>query len=86
MLDKLEEKPEVLDYLWKAAELTGVNPEWEPIRGGTDGSKLTEAGLPTPNIYAGGNNFHSATEWLSVDSMEIAAKTVLNIVKCIVEK
>ena len=85
MLDKLEEKPEVLDFLWKAAEMTGIIPEWEPIRGGTDGSKLTEMGLPTPNIYTGGNNFHSATEWLSVDSMELAIKTVINIVKYIGE-
>ena len=85
MLDKLEEKPKVLDFLWKAAEMTGVKPEWEPIRGGTDGSRLTEMGLPTPNIYTGGNNFHSPTEWLSVDSMETAVKTVINIVKCITD-
>ena len=83
MLDKLEEKPEVLNVLWKAAEMAGVEPEWEPIRGGTDGSRLTEMGLPTPNIYTGGNNFHSAAEWLSVDSMETAVKTIINIVKCI---
>jgi tripeptide aminopeptidase len=85
MIDKLKTKPTVLDFLWKAAEISGAKPEWEPVRGGTDGSKLTEMGLPTPNIYTGGNNFHSATEWLSVDSMEIAVKTIINIVKCIAE-
>ena len=83
MLAKLEEKPEILDILWKAAEMSGVKPEWKPIRGGTDGSKLTEMGLPTPNIYTGGNNFHSTTEWLSVDSIKIAVKTIISIVKCI---
>ena len=86
MIDKLEERPKILDLLWKAAEMAGANPEWEPIRGGTDGSRLTEMGLPTPNIYTGGNNFHSATEWLSVESMELAVKTVINIVKCITYK
>jgi tripeptide aminopeptidase len=51
----------------EAAVRAGINPYWEPIRGGTDGSRLTENGLPTPNIYTGGQNFHSKTEWLSVN-------------------
>lgn len=62
MNDSLEKQPEGLDNLWKAAIQAGVQPEWKPIRGGTDGSRLTEMGLPTPNIYTGGQNFHSRTE------------------------
>ena len=45
-------------------------PRWEAIRGGTDGSRLTAMGLPTPNLFAGGQNFHGPTEWLSVEGME----------------
>ncbi len=86
MREKLDEKPEVLECLWAAAERAGANPHWEPIRGGTDGSRLTEMGLPTPNIFTGGQNFHSRTEWLSVNGMNIAVQTVLNLVQVFVEK
>ncbi|MDQ1264855.1 MAG: tripeptide aminopeptidase [Bacteroidota bacterium] len=86
MREKLEQKPEVLEYLWDAAQMSGTEPYWEPIRGGTDGSRLTEMGLPTPNIYTGGQNFHSKTEWLSLDGMLKAVETIINIAKIAVEK
>ncbi len=86
MRDKLDEHPEVLDCLWEAAKKAGVNPEWEPIRGGTDGSRLTEMGLPTPNIYGGGQNFHSAREYLSVDAMGKSVETLVHLAQTWVEK
>lgn len=86
MRDKLVEHPQVLDNLWEAAIRSGITPEWKPIRGGTDGSKLTEMGLPTPNIYTGGQNFHSRTEWLSVDFMNKSVETLINLAQIWVEK
>lgn len=86
MLDELEKNPKGLKYLFEAAEKTGTNPFWEPIRGGTDGSKLTEMGLPTPNIYTGGQNFHSNKEWLSINFLEQTVETMLNLVKIWAEK
>lgn len=86
MLDELEKNPIVLEALWEAAKRAGVEPYWEPIRGGTDGSRLSEMGLPTPNIYTGGQNFHSKTEWLSVDALEQTVETVKQLVQIWVEK
>lgn len=80
MRDELEKHAHVTDALFAAAQKAGVSPKWEPIRGGTDGSRLTEMGLPTPNIFGGGANFHSKTEWLSVDGMVKSIETLLNIV------
>ncbi len=86
MREKLDENPQVLECLWEAAVQAGAEPHWKPIRGGTDGSRLTEMGLPTPNIYAGGQNFHSRTEWLSVDGLYKAVDTIKNLVQIWVEK
>ncbi len=86
MLDHLEKHPIVLENLWEAVIRTGIEPYWKPIRGGTDGSRLTEMGLPTPNIYTGGNNFHSKTEWLSVDFLNKTVETLVNLVQVWVEK
>lgn len=86
MYDELTKHPLVTDCLWEAAERAVAKPYWKPIRGGTDGSRLTEMGLPTPNIYGGGQNFHSKTEWLSVDAMNIAVATAINLVQIWVEK
>jgi len=86
MLEVLEKHPIVLDTLWEAAKRAGVEPFWNPIRGGTDGSRLSEMGLPTPNIYNGGQNFHSRTEWLSVNALEITVDTLLQLVQIWVEK
>lgn len=81
MRDALEKTPHITESLFAAAQKAGVNPEWEPIRGGTDGSRLTEMGLPTPNIFGGGANFHSKTEWLSVDGLVKSVETLLNLVR-----
>lgn len=81
MYEVLTDNPIGLDLLYKAAEQAGANPVWEPIRGGTDGSRLTEMGLPTPNIYTGGQNFHSNKEWLSVDFLELTIETMLKLVQ-----
>lgn len=81
MYEKLIEHPIVLDNLWEAVKRTGIEPYWKPIRGGTDGAKLTEKGLPTPNIYTGSTNFHSKTEWLSVQALEKTIETLVNLVQ-----
>lgn len=86
MREVLEKHPEGLDYLWEAAIRSGVEPFWAPIRGGTDGSKLSAMGLPTPNIYTGGQNFHSRTEWVSVNFLEKTVETMVNLVQVWVEK
>lgn len=83
MLDILEKSPQVLKNIWDAATIAGANPRWEPIRGGTDGARLSAKGIPTPNIFIGGHNAHSVTEFVSVDFMEMTVKTLLNLVKLI---
>ncbi|RPH36574.1 peptidase T [bacterium] len=82
----VEKEPRGLDALWEAAKRTGLEPKWVPIRGGTDGSRLTEKGLPTPNIFTGGQNYHGPTEWLSVEGMEKSVETVVNLAQIWVEK
>jgi len=82
----LEQNPLVLDTLWEAARRSGLSPKWVPIRGGTDGARLTAQGLPTPNIWMGGRNAHSKTEWASLREMEKSLETVLNLVQVWVEK
>lgn len=86
MREGVEKDPRVIDYLWEAAERSGLKPKWVPIRGGTDGSRLTADGLPTPNIFTGGANYHSRTEWVSVYGMEKSVETVLNLVQIWAEK
>jgi tripeptide aminopeptidase len=86
MREGIEKDPRVIDYLWEATERSGLKPKWVPIRGGTDGSRLTAAGLPTPNIFTGGANYHSRTEWVSVYGMEKSVETVLNLIQIWVEK
>jgi tripeptide aminopeptidase len=76
----------VADCMFEAAVRAGVEPYWEPIRGGTDGSRLTEMGLPTPNFYAGGQNFHSRTEWLSVNALETTVNTLIKLAEVWVDK
>jgi len=86
MRDELEKDTRVIDYLDEATKRSGLQPLWTPIRGGTDGSKLTADGLPTPNIFTGGSNYHSCTEWVNVWGMEKAVETVLNLTQIWVEK
>lgn len=86
MREELEKDQRVLDCLWEAAKQAGLEPKWVPIRGGTDGSKLSANGLPTPNIFTGGHNYHGKTEWASLWGMEKAAETVANLAQVWVEK
>ena len=64
----------------KAMELVGIEPVIKPIRGGTDGARLSYMGLPTPNIFSGGHNFHSRYEFVPVQSMEKATETLVKII------
>ena len=78
---KIDEKPDVLERLKKALQNLGIEWNLKPIRGGTDGSRLTELGIPTPNIFTGGRNFHSRLEWISVDEMCAACKVIIELIK-----
>jgi tripeptide aminopeptidase len=86
MREGLEKDQRVLDCLFEATRRAGMDPKWVPIRGGTDGSKLTANGLPTPNIFTGGHNYHGKTEWASLWGMEKAVETVVNLAQVWVEK
>ena len=71
----------VVDRAIRAMELVGVTPRVKPIRGGTDGARLSYMGLPCPNLFAGGENFHSVREYLPVESMVKAAEVMLRIIE-----
>ena len=86
MKEGVEKDSRVLDCMWEATKRASLEPKWVPIRGGTDGSKLTEKGLPTPNIFTGGQNYHGKTEWLSLWGAEKAVETVVNLAQVWVEK
>lgn len=86
MRQKLEENPHVLEYAFEAIRRLGLVPRRKAIRGGTDGARLCFMGLPTPNLFAGGQNFHSVKEWISLEWMALATEAVLNVVEIVVEK
>lgn len=79
MKEGLDEVPYVKEVLIKAYQESGVTPVMTPIRGGTDGSRLTEMGIPTPNIFTGAHNYHSASEWVSLTQMLKAADIIINL-------
>jgi tripeptide aminopeptidase len=79
MYDYLKDRPEIAERLQEAVRRAGIEPNLKPVRGGTDGSMLTQKGLPCPNIFAGGVNFHGQTEWVSTRSMGLSLCTVLNL-------
>ena len=79
MKEKLDEHPEILERLEKAYEDAGVKVIKKPIRGGTDGSRLTELGIPTPNIFTGAHEFHSRNEWLSLNQCAKSADVLINL-------
>ncbi len=79
MKGELDKHPEVVARLEKAYEAAGVQIIRKPIRGGTDGSRLTEMGIPTPNIFTGGHEFHSRNEWVSLNSMCKSADVLINL-------
>ncbi|HAE23653.1 MAG TPA: peptidase T [Spirochaetaceae bacterium] len=81
MKKKLDESPRVLELLYAAAQKAGAQPYSKPIRGGTDGARLTEMGIPTPNIFAGMHNFHGRFEWASASEMVLGVDTVIELIK-----
>ncbi|MCL2800370.1 MAG: peptidase T [Treponema sp.] len=81
MKAKIDENPDVLEWLKKAVQKTGIEWHLKPIRGGTDGARLTELGIPTPNIFTGGRNFHSRLEWVSVSEMCAACRVIIELIK-----
>jgi tripeptide aminopeptidase len=82
----LDNEPRVTEYAVEAIRRAGLEPNLKPIRGGTDGARLTERGLPTPNIFTGGENFHSRQEWLSVTGLNKSVETILHLLNVWVEK
>ena len=79
MKDGFKNRPDVIEKLVAAYKKAGVEPIFTPIRGGTDGSRLTEMGIPTPNIFTGGHNFHSREEWASLNEMQKAVEVLINL-------
>ena len=71
----------IVDLAVKAMEQVGVIPRIKPIRGGTDGARLTFMGLPTPNIFTGGSNFHGKYEFIAINSMIKAVEVILKIIE-----
>ena len=79
MREQVEPHYRIVEIAKKAIKDAGVEPKVQPIRGGTDGANLSFRGLPCPNIFAGGLNFHGKFEWVPLESMEKASKVILNI-------
>ena len=80
MRKEVEPHYHIIEKAVKAMEMEGITPVIKPIRGGTDGANLSFMGLPCPNIFAGGHNFHGKLEFVPVESMEKASKVILNII------
>jgi tripeptide aminopeptidase len=81
MRDALLAHPAIVANLEEAVRRIGLEPRKTAIRGGTDGSALTEMGLPTPNIFTGGHDAHSEREWICVEDMGLAAATIVELAK-----
>jgi tripeptide aminopeptidase len=81
MVHGLDAHPEVLAIAEEAIRRAGVEPVRTIIRGGTDGSRLTALGLPTPNLFTGGQLYHSVREWASVQDMAAAAATAVELIR-----
>lgn len=83
MREKVEPVKHVIDFAFRAMEEVGVTPNVKPIRGGTDGARLSFMGLPCPNIFAGGMNFHGRYEFLPIPSLEKASEVVVKIAELV---
>ncbi len=79
MWEVLKKHPQVTKFAVQAMKNLGIKPIMQPIRGGTDGSRLSFMGLPTPNIFAGEHSFHSQLEWVAVQDMEMAVKVIVEL-------
>jgi tripeptide aminopeptidase len=86
MREALDRVPHVVEAAVEATRRTGLEPSLASIRGGTDGARLTEMGLPTPNVFAGGNDFHSVREWISVQDMAISAATIVELLRLLARR
>jgi tripeptide aminopeptidase len=81
MKEVLDDYPKVSEHAFEAMKNLDIKPITHPIRGGTDGSRLSFMGLPTPNIFAGEHSFHSQLEWVAVQDMEMAVRVIVEIAK-----
>jgi len=79
MKEVLDNHPQVYEYAYETMKNLDIEPITRPIRGGTDGSRLSFMGLPTPNIFAGEHSFHSQLEWVAVQDMEMAVKVIVEL-------
>ncbi len=86
MKEILDNHPQVSDYAIQAMKNLNIKPLMHPIRGGTDGARLSFMGLPTPNIFAGEHAYHSKVEWVAIQDMEMAVKVIVEICKIWEEK
>ena len=83
MKEKVAPEKHIIDYAFRAMEEVGVKPNVKPIRGGTDGARLSFMGLPCPNIFAGGMNFHGRYEFLPVPSLKKASEVIVKIAELV---
>ena len=86
MKKEVEPHYHIIEKAVKAMEMEGITPRIQPIRGGTDGANLSFMGLPCPNIFAGGHNFHGKLEYVPLESMEKAGRVILNIIGLFAEE
>ena len=84
--EKVEPVKHIVDLAFEAMETAGVTPKVKPIRGGTDGAQLSFKGLPCPNIFAGGLNFHGRYEFVPIQSMEKAMNVVVKIAELVASR
>ena len=85
MREQVEPYYFIVEKAIKAMEMADIKPKIQPIRGGTDGANLSFKGLPCPNIFAGGLNFHGKMEFATLENIEKASQVVLNIIKLYAE-
>jgi tripeptide aminopeptidase len=81
MKEALRERPRIVEAAEEATRRVGLDPTRGAIRGGTDGSVLSARGLPTPNLFTGGQEYHSVREWISVQDMATSAATIVELAK-----
>jgi tripeptide aminopeptidase len=86
MREKIEPVMDIVDVAHQAMVNLGIEPIVQPIRGGTDGSQLSYMGLPTPNLFTGGENYHSRYEYVSVDTMLKATSVIIEVIKLFEQK
>ena len=86
MREKIEPVRHIVDIAHEAMTNLGIEPKVKPIRGGTDGSQLSYMGLPTPNLFAGGENFHGRYEYISADTMVKSAEVIVEIIELFEQK